>query len=443
MALPLVSGFTLLPLFGLALRTYGRRPAAWAVALYPLVPSFALWSGRWEQFYPLLAGTCWYFFHVGLTESRRSAMLAAGFTLSIASLFNFSSLALLVPMGCFTLLWFLTQPSARLSMLKPTICGFFAFLVGLASLWIIYQVAFGTGFLDIWRMSMSYHLGLNRSYWTWLGYHLYDFLVFLGLPLAFSFLVALIKGIRDVRHQRYDMLSLGFGLGLLLLDLSGTSRGEVARVWLFLTPFAVLVAIRGLTRMRLGRWSFTVIVCLMVLQLFTFNTFLRVVTTGLTDPPVYTRIFKLPPISHPLSARFRVADSADSIALLGYDLEPDAPTSGDTLHLTLYWQALKQISQPYTVFTHLVGPDGRLVGQQDNMPLHNTLPTTCWVPGEIIADPYDIPVSRHTPAGNYVLGTGIYRWETGERLAATGPTVTPDHWVVLTQVVVAEEASVP
>jgi hypothetical protein len=181
----------------------------------------------------------------------------------------------------------------------------------------------------------------------------------------------------------------------------------------------------------------------MALQLFTFNTFLRVVTTGLTDPPVRTRTFKTPSIPHPLSARFGVADSEDSIALLGYDLEPDALTPGDTLHLILYWQALNQISQPYTVFTHLVGPDGRLIGQQDNMPLHNTLPTTCWIQGEVIADPYDIRVNPRAPAGDYALGTGIYRWETGERLVATGPTVTPDHWVGLTQVVVLEQVGVP
>ncbi len=116
MALPLVSGLTLLPLYGLAQQLYGQRAAVWAAALYPIVPSFALWSGRWEQFYPLLACTAWYFFHISLTRSRRptpsqSAIysLAAGLTLSIASMLNFGNLALLLPMALFALFWLLKQ----------------------------------------------------------------------------------------------------------------------------------------------------------------------------------------------------------------------------------------------------------------------------------------------------------------------------------------------
>ena len=437
MALPLLSGLTLLPLYGLARRVYGQRTAAWAVALYPLVPSFALWSARWEQFYPLLACTAWYFFHVGLTRSRRSALFAAGLTLSIASLLNFGNLALLLPMGLFALLWFLTQPFTIRHLLF-VIRNSFVFLAGLSSLWIIYQLAFGTGFFDVWRVSMSYHLGLNRTYWTWLGYHLYDFFIFLGLPLAFFFLVAFVKAIRDlILHSSFSILhsslTLAFALGLLLLDLSGTSRGEVARVWLFLTPFAVLVAARGLTYLCPGRWGGFLVVLLLALQLFTFNTFLRVVTTGLTDPPARERLFEPPPIAHPLTAHV-----GDSIALLGYDLEPDAPAPGDTLHLTLYWQSLEPVAQPYTVFTHLVGPDGQLAGQQDNMPLRDTAPTTCWLPGEVIADPYDIPISPQATPGNHVLETGFYLLETGERLPATGPAATPDHRIILTSIWIGE-----
>ena len=466
MVLPLVSGLTLLPLYGLAQRAYGKRTAVWAAALYPVVPSFALWSGRWEQFYPLLACTAWYFFHVSLTRPRRSTLsqsaiysLAAGFTLSIASLLNFGNLALLLPMGLFALFWLVTQPSAIRNP-QSAICNLLAFLIGLASPWIVYQLAFGTGFLAIWRVSMSYHLGLNRSYWTWLGYHLYDFFIFLGLPLALLFLAALVKAIRDLtrnfatRHSQsaicnpqsairnpqfpIDMLTLGFALGLLILDLSGTSRGEVARVWLFLTPFAVIVAAHGLARLHLGQRGFVLVALLLALQLFTFNAFLRVVTTGLTDPPTREHLFEPPPIAHPLSAHF-----GDSIALLGYDLEKELPPTsermGGVLHLTLYWKSLKPMTQPYTVFTHLVGPDGQLAGQQDNMPLRDTAPTTCWLPGEVIADPYDIPISPRATPGNYVLETGFYLWETGERLPAIGPTATLDHRVILTRTLIGKK----
>ena len=457
MALPLIGGLTLLPLHGLGKLVYGRRTAAWAVAVYPLVSSFALWSARWEQFYPLVATTSWYLLHLSLVRRRWMAALAAGITLSLGSMLNFGLLALLVPMGISAALSLAAQP-ADIRRFRSAASSLVAFVLGLVSIWVVYRLWFGTGFLDIWRVSMSYHLGLNRSYGLWVVYHLYDFFIFLGIPLALLFVVALAKGLHETLHligswllraarlhpqprPAVDALTMGLASGLLILDLSGTSRGEVARVWLFLTPFAALVAVRGLARLRVGTAGVGVVTLLLALHLFTFNTFLRVVTTGLTDPPFRARHFDLErtlsSVSQPLGATF-IVDGTDAIALLGYDLEPQAPHPGDTLQLTLHWQALAPLAGPYTVFTHLVGPDGGLIGQQDNMPLQDAAPTTCWVPGEILADPYGIPTSPQAAAGEYALEVGLYVLQTGERLPVRGPAATGEGSVVLTSIPVVD-----
>jgi len=73
------------------------------------------------------------------------------------------------------------------------------------------------------------------------------------------------------------------------------------------------------------------------------------------------------------------------------------------------------------------------------MPLRDTAPTTCWLPGEVIADPYDIPISPQATPGNHVLETGFYLLETGERLPATGPAATPDHRIILTSIWIGEK----
>jgi hypothetical protein len=435
MALPLVAAFILLPLYGLARRLYTRQTATWIVALYPLVPSFALWSARWEQFYPLLAVTTWYFFYVGLTRTRPLALLAAGLTLSVASLLNFSLLTLLLPLGLFAALWLVTHRRDLQGSWRGPVAGAAAFLSGLVSLWAIYQAAFGTGFLDIWPVSMSYHLGLDRDYWTWLGYHMVDFLVFLGLPLAMLLAAAAVRVVRGLPSLTPDIFVLSIVAGLILLDLSGTSRGEVARVWLFLTPVAALAAIRGLARrpsdMSMG--GFVLIGGLLAAQLFTFNAFLRVVTTGLNDTPPRTFALEPPPDYTPRTARL-----GESIVLLGYDLAQDVVEPGGTLHLTLYWQALKPMERAYTVATHLIGSQGEMIGQQDNMPVNNTWPTTCWIPGEVVTDHYAIAVETDAPAGLYGLETAIYLWENGERLPALGPTADQHNLVRLAVVMVAE-----
>jgi hypothetical protein len=74
------------------------------------------------------------------------------------------------------------------------------------------------------------------------------------------------------------------------------------------------------------------------------------------------------------------------------------------------------MDESYTVFAHLVAPDDTLSGQRDSPPLDGTYPTTLWLPGEVMADIYEIPVRADTPPGVHRLTVGMYVAETGARL---------------------------
>jgi len=123
------------------------------------------------------------------------------------------------------------------------------------------------------------------------------------------------------------------------------------------------------------------------------------------------RQFAPPPIEDPL-----VAQLGESVKFLGYQLSAETVKPGETLHLTLYWQALAEMSASYTVFTHLLDKDNHIWGQKDSLPGDGTLPTTGWVEGEFIADEYDIVVKPETPTGEYMLEIGMYEAATGQRL---------------------------
>jgi len=101
----------------------------------------------------------------------------------------------------------------------------------------------------------------------------------------------------------------------------------------------------------------------------------------------------------------------DGIALIGYDLE-ERP---DGLHLGLHWTCLAPLERDYTVFVHLLGPDGALAGQADGPPVGGDYPTSLWTPGEIIADERLVSTGGLVP-GVYDLRVGMYLLETGERL---------------------------
>jgi hypothetical protein len=138
------------------------------------------------------------------------------------------------------------------------------------------------------------------------------------------------------------------------------------------------------------------------------------------------------PVEEPLSSQVKVKHSfeldqlsiqyplqvnlGDQVTLLGYDVSPEAVQPGQSLNLTLYWQARREMSKDYTVFTHLIAADGRIVAQQDNQPVEGRYPTSIWDTGEIVVDRYQLSIAPDAPGGEYHLEVGMYLLSTLERL---------------------------
>jgi hypothetical protein len=116
-----------------------------------------------------------------------------------------------------------------------------------------------------------------------------------------------------------------------------------------------------------------------------------------------TRVF-----SAPQPQAWRQANFDDKILLLGADIAPDPVAPGGTLGVTLYWQAQAEMDVPYTVFVHLLDPDGQVVTGHDGEPVSGTRPTTGWVPGEFITDLHGVPIPADLPQGQYVIEVGLY-----------------------------------
>lgn len=123
------------------------------------------------------------------------------------------------------------------------------------------------------------------------------------------------------------------------------------------------------------------------------------------------RRFAVPSIRHTVEANM-----AHKVKFLGYDLGATDVRAGDTLHLTLYWQALTKMNESYKVFTHLTDDRGRIWGQHDSIPANWSQPTTGWVKGEIVVDEHEITIKPDAPSGAYILAVGLYDEATGQRL---------------------------
>jgi 4-amino-4-deoxy-L-arabinose transferase-like glycosyltransferase len=130
-----------------------------------------------------------------------------------------------------------------------------------------------------------------------------------------------------------------------------------------------------------------------------------------------SRSFELPAlITYPIDISL---GPSPELTLLGYDTSAKVLKPGDTLQLTLYWRAEAEMGINYTVFTQLLDPANQVVVQIDLQPQGGSAPTATWLPGEIVVDPYQLPLPADLLPGAYRLITGMYNPVTGERLPLT------------------------
>ncbi|MGC9394688.1 MAG: glycosyltransferase family 117 protein [Anaerolineae bacterium] len=127
-----------------------------------------------------------------------------------------------------------------------------------------------------------------------------------------------------------------------------------------------------------------------------------------------------------------LANFGGQVMLVDAALDAANPAPGATLPLMLRWRALRALTENYTVFAQIVGPEGKLYGQVDSWPVYGTRPTGGWRSGEEINDPYQLNLAPDAPPGEYQVIIGWYLLGTMERLAvldANGQAVG-DYYVV-------------
>jgi hypothetical protein len=112
----------------------------------------------------------------------------------------------------------------------------------------------------------------------------------------------------------------------------------------------------------------------------------------------------------------------DKVVLCGFDMDGTSATGqkneeddrylarlrpGDSISLTLCWRASGEMSESYTVYTHLLDSDGRMWGQHDKLPL-DYYSTLFWADGEVVLDHHIIAADPAAPPGMYRVEVGMY-----------------------------------
>lgn len=243
--LPALSALAAWPLHRLAL-ALGLPPGAalLAVTFWLLVPARSLFSPSLDQALPVfLVAAAWLAATGGGGRSFLAGLLAAG-----SVFFSYGYLAALPLVALLALLPRPATPAGEENEAGPRPLGStavraMALAAGFLLPWL--GLALFAGY-DPWasfQAAMVQHRAIavtSRSYMTWLLWNPYDLLLLLG-PAVAGLAAAALRP-RQERTASFRALAWGWWALLAVLLVSGSVRGEAGRIWLFLMPFACLLA---------------------------------------------------------------------------------------------------------------------------------------------------------------------------------------------------------
>lgn len=419
----LAAALTPLPAYGLARRLFGKdattaadRAARLATLLAATIPALLLFAPKVVQFYAPLALLFFWALHLGLEKRAAAWLLAAGLLLSLMTFLSLGNAALLLAAVVYALL--VIWPDAETAASAPRLLTLaLAFALGAAAVWLLYWLGWGVAPWAIAQTGLDQHYTLVtnlRRYEWWVVWNLLDLALFGGWPTVLGWLAAVVVALRRAWRRALtavDALAVALLVLVVVLDVSGSARGEVGRLWLFFMPLLTYPAARFWTRALPDRRSALLLVALQLAI---------TVSLGLAWRPVRAVIVVAQEPAMPADAvpqtALDVAFAGAPIRLAGYTVADPVARPGGALDLTLFWQAGGAATRPYTVFTQLLDASGALVAQQDNWPVNGQWPPTCWRAGDAIVDPYRLALPADLPPGDYRLVAGLYDAQSGARL---------------------------
>lgn len=429
--MPVVAGFIVIPLFVVARQFFDEQQARHIIVAWGLVPNMALWAGSWNTLYPLFAITSFLYLHLAIThgvqhglrhpKTMRHAYLS-GLWAGVASFINFAIIPMFLLFGLYTLLiaFLGTKPVKSSRLFFAEMIGII-FGIGVLTIWFIYWLFTGETPLEILNMALRGHLDLERNYWFWIIMHVWDWVLFAGIMWALLSIYGMIQGyLTRQKHQPLPpIVILGISLWamLIIITLSNTARGETGRVWSWMTPFLLLSAYDGMSRLisqpsqrRLSATTaWNVVNGMQALSVVILAGFLAVFNTELTPPPLRPE-----PIADVIDTHTVFTRSTDhaSFILTGWRGEYDPQRNA--LILWLNWTSDRHIYDALWFAATPVSPDGvagdmvlwqpRQFFSQDQR-----YPTTCWSPNQPpLGDMVIIPLPDDPQSGGWWVSLAIF-----------------------------------
>jgi hypothetical protein len=269
--------------------------------------------------------------------------------------------------------------------------------------------------------------GLNLPIPSWAYMLLNVLLVMAAIGLVISLLRFVLRRAErsfDFRPSTFVIILWGIIVFVSWLAWTRTTWSSQGRLVFYALPsYSILMAagLGGLLPRRVAPFALGAVGAGMALLSAALP--FAVIAPAYSRPPQLTAA-QVTGISHRADVTF-----GDALILLGYDAPTVYAQPGDSIPITLYWQALKPLEKNYSIFLHLLDENDIEVQAQDKgqaYPGRGNLPTTTLVPGQTWAETWVMPVraTAYAPA-RLTWEIGLFDVTTRARLEATDKSSQP------------------
>jgi len=113
----------------------------------------------------------------------------------------------------------------------------------------------------------------------------------------------------------------------------------------------------------------------------------------------------------------------EGLELVGVEAYDSTVHPGEYLPVTLYWRAVRPITQNFSIYLHVLGRNYEPIGKIDSYPGGGTWPTKSLTVGTIIADYYEVRLNDDFEAPTIIrVQVGAGKWEQDNYTVLNGTT---------------------
>jgi len=98
------------------------------------------------------------------------------------------------------------------------------------------------------------------------------------------------------------------------------------------------------------------------------------------------------------------------LLLVGYDIDPRAPSAGGELQVSLHWRVEKTLGHDYHTYVHLLDEEGQPISRSDHRPGQELYPSSLWQPGETLLDVHVLAIPASGDVKVVTLVAGAYEY---------------------------------